>query len=465
MPILWFLIKTFAFLFIYVWLAGRPATPALRPAHGPRLEAAHPLHPRLAAAGGGLRALGCGASASHWPWWRGLPAHPGVRRRAGARDLTRQCSRRSVDGCCHRNSCARRRRRATSAPGREAKGRADGLLRGPQVRRQLLRRLQAHAPTHDATTRDSVVSGREEAQAAPPARRQSSTATRRHEKCIGCELCAGVCPATASTCAASTTRPTTRSRPGSATATSTRSTTCAVSTATCVSSLPDRGDHRVEALRVLLHQPLGRHLHQARAVVDDEGRPQKMPWEDWREGDDLMTSGWMRATSPAGNAAYEARSSVGELGYGVRAPRGPVGPARRQATGTKALRDVLEGHLLDETSPEHRGMRGRAWRARVAPRRTRPTRGCQGAPSGEEARRRRRDPRRGCWLMSGILTAAVHPTSRPHHLHRRRPHGAGGAVGYPVAQPRPLGPLLGADPLRDSRTVHRTAAEFLAASR
>ena len=28
--------------------------------------------------------------------------------------------------------------------------------------------------------------------------------------------------------------------------------------------LPDRGDHRVQALRVLLHQPLGRHLHQGR---------------------------------------------------------------------------------------------------------------------------------------------------------------------------------------------------------
>ncbi len=55
-------------------------------------------------------------------------------------------------------------------------------------------------------------------------------------------------------------------------------------------------------------------------VVGEDGRPQKLPWEDWREGDDQHTSAWMRATSPNGSAAYEGRVSwSGELGYGVRA--------------------------------------------------------------------------------------------------------------------------------------------------
>ncbi len=59
----------------------------------------------------------------------------------------------------------------------------------------------------------------------------------------------------------------------------------------------------------------------AELVVGDDGLPQHMPWEDWREGEDLHTSAWMRATSPAGNAAYEGRVAwSGELGYGVRAP-------------------------------------------------------------------------------------------------------------------------------------------------
>ena len=56
-------------------------------------------------------------------------------------------------------------------------------------------------------------------------------------------------------------------------------------------------------------------------LVGDDGRPQRLPWEDWRPGDDEHTSGWMRATSPSGQPAYEGRVAwSGELGYGVRAP-------------------------------------------------------------------------------------------------------------------------------------------------
>jgi NADH-quinone oxidoreductase subunit I len=50
--------------------------------------------------------------------------------------------------------------------------------------------------------------------------------------------------------------------------------------------------------------------------------PQKLPWEDWKEGDDLHTSAWVRATSPAGAAEMEGRVMwSGELGYGVRPPQ------------------------------------------------------------------------------------------------------------------------------------------------
>ena len=49
--------------------------------------------------------------------------------------------------------------------------------------------------------------------------------------------------------------------------------------------------------------------------------PKKLPWEDWREGDDLLTSGWMRATAPSGDATVVGQVGwSGELGYGVRAP-------------------------------------------------------------------------------------------------------------------------------------------------
>jgi hypothetical protein len=102
-------------------------------------------------------------------------------------------------------------------------------------------------------------------------------------------------------------------------------------------------------------------------LVGDDGKPKHLPWEDWREGDDLMTSGWMRATSPSGSAAYEGEVQwSGELGYGVRTPEGGQSGRRNdEATGTKPLREVLERHLLDEDIPlAHRGMQGRVWRAR-----------------------------------------------------------------------------------------------------
>ena len=55
--------------------------------------------------------------------------------------------------------------------------------------------------------------------------------------------------------------------------------------------------------------------------MGDDGRPQHLPWEDWRPGEDEHTSAWMRATAPAGNAAFENKVAwSGELGYGVRAP-------------------------------------------------------------------------------------------------------------------------------------------------
>jgi NADH-quinone oxidoreductase subunit I len=59
-------------------------------------------------------------------------------------------------------------------------------------------------------------------------------------------------------------------------------------------------------------------------LVDDDGMPQRLPWEDWRDGEDAFTSGWMRATSPSGDATFQG--VVGwsnELGHGERAPEPP----------------------------------------------------------------------------------------------------------------------------------------------
>ena len=133
-------------------------------------------------------------------------------------------------------------------------------------------------------------------------------------------------------------------------------------------------------------------------LVGDDGRPQQLPWEDWREGDDLHTSGWMRATSPSGSAAYEGEVQwSGELGYGVRPPEGGQSGRRDDAaTGTKPLREVLEAHLLDEDIPlEHRGMRGRMWRAQLSAERHKATRSSRRSARHQDAQGGRASARGG----------------------------------------------------------------------
>ena len=96
-------------------------------------------------------------------------------------------------------------------------------------------------------------------------------------------------------------------------------------------------------------------------LVDDDGKPKHLPWEDWRPGDDLHTSGWMRATSPAGAAAFEGEVQwSGELGFGVRAPEGGQSGNRDDATtGSLPLRQTLERHMRPADLPAaKRGPRG-----------------------------------------------------------------------------------------------------------
>ncbi|MDQ3147219.1 MAG: 4Fe-4S binding protein [Actinomycetota bacterium] len=76
----------------------------------------------------------------------------------------------------------------------------------------------------------------------------------------------------------------------------------------------------------------------AELLVGDDGHPQRLPWEDWRDGDDTHTSAWMRATASSGSAALEGRVAwSGELGYGVRSPEvgQSVPTASRPAEGAE----------------------------------------------------------------------------------------------------------------------------------
>lgn len=190
------------------------------------------------------------------------------------------------------------------------------------------------------------------------------------EKCIGCELCAGVCPADCIYVRGLDNPPDHPVSPGERYGyvyeiNFLRCIHCDL----CVEACPTEAITESKLFEFSFTNRADAIYTKSELLVDDEGRPRHLPWEDWREGEDLHSSGWMRATSPSGNADYEGEVQwSGELGYGVRPPEGGQSMlGDDQATGTKALRDVLEAHLLDEDIPlDHRGMKGRIWRAKIS---------------------------------------------------------------------------------------------------
>ncbi len=180
------------------------------------------------------------------------------------------------------------------------------------------------------------------------------------EKCIGCELCAGVCPADCIYVRGLDNPPDHPVSPGERYGyvyeiNYLRCIHCDL----CVEACPTEAITESKLFEFSFTNRADAIYTKAELVVGDDGRPKQLPWEDWRAGDDLHTSGWMRATSPSGAAAYEGVVQwSGELGYGVRPPEGGQRGRRDDAaTGTKPLREVLEAHL---SRPGHPARASRA---------------------------------------------------------------------------------------------------------
>jgi len=169
------------------------------------------------------------------------------------------------------------------------------------------------------------------------------------EKCIGCELCAGVCPADCIYVRGLDNPPDHPVSPGERYGyvyeiNYLRCIHCDL----CVEACPTEAITESKLFEFSFTNRADAIYTKRELLVDDDGRPQRLPWEDWREGDDLHTSGWMRATSPSGAAEFEGVVQwSGELGYGVRPAEGGQSELRDdEATGTRAVRDVLENHLM-----------------------------------------------------------------------------------------------------------------------
>ena len=145
------------------------------------------------------------------------------------------------------------------------------------------------------------------------------------EKCIGCELCAGVCPAKCIYVRGADNDPESPTSPGERFGfvyeiNYLRCIHCDL----CVEACPTEAITETKLFEFSFTNRQDAIYTKKELLVDDEGKPKHMPWEDWRDGEDEHTSGWMRATSPSGDATF--LGVVGwsnELGHGERAPEPP----------------------------------------------------------------------------------------------------------------------------------------------
>jgi NADH-quinone oxidoreductase subunit I len=159
-----------------------------------------------------------------------------------------------------------------------------------------------------------------------PERRHGRHVLNRYEdgmeKCIGCELCAGVCPARCIYVRGADNPVDDPVSPGERYGfvyeiNYLRCIHCDL----CVEACPTEAITESKLFEFSFTNRQDAIYTKTELVVDDDGNPRHLPWEDWKPGEEQHTSGWMRATSPAGSSGYENRVNwSGDLGYGVRDP-------------------------------------------------------------------------------------------------------------------------------------------------
>jgi len=149
------------------------------------------------------------------------------------------------------------------------------------------------------------------------------------EKCIGCELCAGVCPAQCIYVRGADNPPDAPVSPGERYGfvyeiNYLRCIHCDL----CVEACPTEAITEGKLFEFSFTNRDDAIYTKDELVVDDDGMPRKLPWEDWRPGEETHTSAWVRATSPSGSAQYEGVAAWSpELGFGLR----PGEPAQVEA--------------------------------------------------------------------------------------------------------------------------------------
>jgi NADH-quinone oxidoreductase subunit I len=144
------------------------------------------------------------------------------------------------------------------------------------------------------------------------------------EKCIGCELCAGVCPARCIYVRGADNPADDPVSPGERYGyvyeiNFLRCIHCDL----CVEACPTEAITESKLFEFSFTNRQDAIYTKAELLVDDDGNPKHLPWEDWSDAEQIhpRTSAWVRATAPQGSAAYEGRVAwSAELGYGIRPP-------------------------------------------------------------------------------------------------------------------------------------------------
>lgn len=170
------------------------------------------------------------------------------------------------------------------------------------------------------------------------------------EKCIGCELCAGVCPAKCIYVRGADNPPDDPVSPGERYGfvyeiNYLRCIHCDL----CVEACPTEAITETKLFEFSFTNRQDAIYTKDELLVGDDGLPQRLPWEDWSDADlvDRHSSAWVRATAPSGSAAYEGVFAwSGELGFGIKPPE--QGQRVPPAAQVHDEHDHADGHGHDD---------------------------------------------------------------------------------------------------------------------
>src|SRR5688500_6996595 len=142
------------------------------------------------------------------------------------------------------------------------------------------------------------------------------------EKCIGCELCAGVCPARCIYVRGADNDPADPVSPGERYGfiyeiNYLRCIHCDL----CVEACPTEAITESKLFEFSFTNRPDAIYTKDELLVDDDGWPQQLPWEDWSDIAEIVdySSAWVRATAASGSAEHVGKVAwSGELGFGVK---------------------------------------------------------------------------------------------------------------------------------------------------